>query len=530
MPNQLRAASSVKRKIKSDVRLSKAGYEFDVFSDKWQLNKSTSINLRLLESFNLAPKFELNFRLILAAYSCEFSSSYVVNIYLTCRHIFSTGVTNRICEEHILNYRATLTEKTECRLGSARAFFMDWHDRELGGIEKKVIALLEKMRLKGSEKGKAVTTGCPYSGAYTYEEQIAFIDWYVNAYTKRAISLKEYAFIIALQYTGARPIQLCYLYYGDLVYRLESDIKHFDLKIPNVKKRNERIRDSFQRKSDMNKDLMLVLEAQAKDSIKTIEKHFGVLLSNEEKKLVPIFLNASELDGVSDFRNFIQIENQTPDYFCMTVSGYKNMMARIARLCPLKTNRIMIDGQPGDLHINARRFRYTHATNMAIAGAGDIVIATELGHEDTQYVKIYTEFKEEIAERIDDALAPSLVPLAQAFAGTLIDSEKDAIRANDPRSRINNSEGYIVGNCGNFGFCANGMIHCYTCIKFQPWVNAPHKGVLDNVLAERDRKREMGASEFVLQSHNRSIAAIKVVIQMCEERKQEFKNKGVLDV
>jgi hypothetical protein len=112
----------------------------------------------------------------------------------------------------------------------------------------------------------------------------------------------------------------------------------------------------------------------------------------------------------------------------------------------------------------------------------------------------------------------------------LIDSEKDAIRANDPRSRINNSDGGAVGNCGEFGFCANGTIHCFTCNKFQPWLNAPHQQVLDSVISERDRKRKMGASEFVLQGHNRSVDSIKVVIQKCEVRKQELEKEGAINV
>ena len=120
--------------------------------------------------------------------------------------------------------------------------------------------------------------------------------------------------------------------------------------------------------------------------------------------------------------------------------------------------------------------------------------------------------------------------MAQAFSGTLIDSEKDAIRANDPRSRINNNDGNPVGNCGKFGFCANGTIHCYTCNKFQPWLNASHNDVLNSVISERDRKRKMGASEFVLQGHNRSIDAIKVVIQKCNARRQELEKEGALDV
>ena len=234
------------------------------------------------------------------------------------------------------------------------------------------------------------------------------------------------------------------------------------------------------------------------------------------------------------FDEFEQLQQKTPDLLCIRMKGANpsigEMIRRLSRLCPLKTTRIKLDDGFGDLHINPRRFRYTHATNMAMLGASDYAIAEELGQSDTQQVKVYTEFNEEMADRIDEALASDLTPLAQAFSGTLIDSEKDAIRANDPRSRINNNDGNPVGNCGKFGFCANGTIHCYTCNKFQPWLNAPHAEVLKSVISERDRKRKMGASEFVLQGHNRSINAIKVVIQKCNARKQELEKEGALNV
>ncbi|WP_333810605.1 site-specific integrase [Idiomarina baltica] len=445
-------------------------------------------------------------------------------------YLFAFGVVDKVREQHILNLKATLKRDTEWKLGYIRAFFLDWYDKGISGVEKNAVSLLVSVKLKGTERGKAVATGCPYSGAYTFEEQVAFINWYVDAYTQKLISLEEYAFIMALQQTGARPIQLSYLYFGDLDIRIEEGIEHFDLNIPNAKKRHEGIRESFHHKGDISEDLMLVLSAKAKQSVQTIEKHLGIELNDDQKKIVPIFLRKKELSEVDNLDAFVKRTKLNPDYFCMRRSDYSDLVNRIARLCPLKTQRIMIDGEPSDLHINPRRFRYTHATNMAIMGASALAIAQELGHEDTQHVKVYTEFKEEIADRIDEALAPSLVPLAQAFSGTLIDSEKDAIRANDPRSRINSNKGKALGSCGEFGFCANGSTHCYTCNKFQPWLNAPHKEMLDSIMSDRDRKREMGASEFVLESHNRSINAIKVVIQLCEERQEESKNEGALDV
>ncbi|BBC40066.1 hypothetical protein PDPE_1-00906 [Photobacterium damselae subsp. piscicida] len=54
--------------------------------------------------------------------------------------------------------------------------------------------------------------------------------------------------------------------------------------------------------------------------------------------------------------------------------------------------------------------------------------------------------------------------------------------------------------------------------------------MLKSVISKRDRKRDMGASEFVLQGHNRSINAIKAVIQKCNARKQELENEGAFNV
>lgn len=517
-------------KLKSDVRKSKHNYEFDVYHDVWKLNADYSINFSLLASLKLTSQFETNFRLALADYASEFSSGYVTSIYINIRHLFAFGVTDKIMEEHVINFKATLEKNKEWKLGQVRSFILDWYEKEIKGVDKKVVDLLSSVKLAGTEKGKAVALGCPYSGAYSFDEQVAFISWYVDAYSLNQITLTEYAFVIALQQTGARPIQLRYLYYCDWVAHTEGSITSFSLRIPHAKKLKADFRESFQFKDDINEDLFLVLAKQAEQSVNYIEDCYNTKLSELQKNTIPVFLNKKEIAKIPTLREFYEVQANTPDLLCLSKSGASNMIRNIARLCPLKTTRIIIEGIYGDLHVNARRFRYTHATNMAVLGASAHTIAEELGHEDTQHVTVYTEFNEEMADRLDEALASDLTPLAQAFSGTLIDSEKDAIRANDPRSRVNNNDGNPVGNCGKFGFCANGTIHCYTCNKFQPWLNAPHTEVLKSVVSVRDRKRKRGASEFVLQGHNRSIDAIKVVIQKCNARKQEQEKEGSLNV
>lgn len=515
---------------KRDIRISKADYEFNVYDRVWELDVNYKINFDLLDDIGLSYNFKNNFKLVLADYASEFSSSYVLNIFYYCRKLFSFGVYDILNEKHIINYKATLSREFEYKLGCIRAFILDWKEKEIKGIDDKAVLLLNTLNLSGNKKGKAVALGCAYSGAYTFEEQAAFIDWYVNAYTDNIITLSDYAIIMILQQTGVRPIQVSQIFVGDIIIRSELGTDHYDLKIPKGKNR-KKMRDEFQIKQEVNEDLMLVLKAQAKKTVERIETQFKIDLDDEQIKNIPLFVDEKKIIKLTGFDQFKKLQQNNLDFFCIRVINLSHKIRRMARLCPLKTNRILMDnGEYGDLHINPRRFRYTHATNLAMLGAGKNVIALELGHSDTQNVDVYTEFNEDIADRINEALESDLIPLSQAFSGTLIDSEKDAIRANDPRSRVNSGNGNAVGNCGEFGFCANGVIHCYPCIKFQPWLNANHQEVLSAVEAERDRRKKMGASEFVLQGHNRTINAIKVVIQRCHERKLELQNEGVLDV
>ena len=74
--NNKNLASRV-RKPKSSIRLSKAGYEFDMNETRWQLDANTSINLYHLIDFELESKFQNNFVKMLADYASEFSADYV---------------------------------------------------------------------------------------------------------------------------------------------------------------------------------------------------------------------------------------------------------------------------------------------------------------------------------------------------------------------------------------------------------------------------------------------------------------------
>jgi len=93
-------------KPKSEIRLSKANYEFDLYADTWSLDANISINFTLLNKLQLTDNFEKNFRKAFADYACEFSSSYVINIYVEIRKLFLCGVNNKVEEKNIINFKA----------------------------------------------------------------------------------------------------------------------------------------------------------------------------------------------------------------------------------------------------------------------------------------------------------------------------------------------------------------------------------------------------------------------------------------
>lgn len=163
----------------------------------------------------------------------------------------------------------------------------------------------------------------------------------------------------------------------------------------------------------------------------------------------------------------------------------------------------------------------TLGSNIAREGKGELIIAEALDHSDTQNVGVYVKNLPDVVERIDKAVALQLAPLAQAFQGTLVDSEADAERGGDKNSRIGNAD-VNIGNCGSYGFCgAMAPIACYTCKYFQPWVDGPHEIILDGLIEKRDEVLRNTKDIKIASSNDRLILAVAQVIRRCNAKKLE---------
>lgn len=509
----------------SDLRTSKLGYAFDVYADEWRLDNSVKINWNLVNELELDGDFVIGLRKTLAVFASEVSASYVDNIDYFLRALFRKTGDKSLRVATIQNYLSMLGKDEEYKLGSIKGFILDWHAKGFEGISDEVAEFLQALTLRGNVKGKAVAKGCPHSGAYSLQEQQSILEWAVNDFMDDKLDLKEYAWLLVNMYTGSRPAQLRNLAKEDLdIQEISSGEMNYALNIPRVKRRGLGFREDFHEK-DIDEDLALLLFNLSESSVRRIEDCLNYTLSEELRKKTPIFLNEDRLSQISSASELTKILKNTPDVLFMTGSQSAFLMSTISHKCQARTERL--DGE--FIHLTSRRFRYTVATNVARRGYGAHYIAEILGHRDIQNVKVYTENTSKDLELIDEAMSQVLAPLAQAFAGTLIESEKEAIRANDPRSRIKSNDGSGVGNCGEYGFCASGGRQCYLCVKFQPWVYGNHQAVLDNLNAERASLKQRGASQFVIQATDRVHMAVTQVIQMCDDWKAKNQQGDVID-
>lgn len=122
MSSQLAQTNRTKKaKQKRDMRYSKPNYEFDVYSDYWQLDANHKASFRTIKFLGLDDKLLHSFKNALAEYACELSPGYVTRVLNDCRVFFKEAdVKDKVLEQHIINFKATLNKESEYKLGNMR--------------------------------------------------------------------------------------------------------------------------------------------------------------------------------------------------------------------------------------------------------------------------------------------------------------------------------------------------------------------------------------------------------------------------
>lgn len=495
------------------THVSKMGYEFVFDSERWEIGGSERLYFNKFPDVDI--EFMLGIKAILAKYAEEYSARFTASMLAqTLRYLKLTGERS-LTLKGVVKFKSLHTKDDEYQFGSVKAFWLAWHDAGYPGIDKMSVEYVEELVLRGIEKGKAVKVRCPYTGPLTELEQGAVLDWASNAFIQKEIDLRDYTLFLTIVMTGRRLVQARYLRACDLTVLESSDGNNYVLSIPRVKQKGQEFREVFS-SLPIVEDLFLLLNNLVNESQMHIEDRLGLNLPNKIAKQMPIFIEWNRINKVKSVNDLENLLECKPDYLHMNSDG------GMAAIRTISIKNRAISERTGDfIYLTSRRFRYTKATNLARRGISGVALAYALDHSDTQHISVYTDNTSKNAEIISEIMSESLAPIAQAFAGTLIDSERDAIRVNDPHSRVKNNESHSVGNCGAYAFCASGYRSCYTCVKFQPWRDAPHNEVLEEIVAERKRQEAIGVSLSVIQATDRLLLAVIQVIQMCKKANNE---------
>lgn len=493
---------------------SKDGYLFNPSSDQWQLNKDWTISLVLPP--HVDPATALGFRATLQRYAEELSAAHTRNMaYHFKRFLRETGA-SEVSTSDLINWRASLGPEEEWRLGGLKGFLLAWYDYGFKGVSREVAELLMGWRLKGNVKGAAVASGCPETGPYTDLEMSSLLDSATTCLAKQAITFTDFAYFLTLAYTARRPSQIAALRGRDLNQHLREGTQSHQVLFPRAKQRGGKFRSTF-RALAVIEDLYLVLKEQHRQSISAIEERIGETLAPSLADEVPVFLRHSILKTVNDSEQLkALLLGPTPDHLHVRTNQLQRCLQRFGKASRARSERT------GEyVRVSASRFRLTRGTNLRREGFGAFVIAELLDHTDIQNVRIYMQNTAQEAVVIDELVGSQLAPFAQACLGTLVHSEREAIRGDDPHSRIPNGQLNAVGTCGNYGFCASGYRACYTCYHFQPWVDGPHEEVLAELYSEKERTRVAGCAEAVVNANDQLILAVEHCVQLCRKARAQ---------
>lgn len=492
-----------------------SGATFDPSEKRWSFHdglRPISLNFTLLVSF-ATNDFIQAMKLPLIWYAENFMAGTLVTVFKYLRVMLQQAAVSQgrpvdvIDAALLISYRASLSQNKEYVLGALSAFLKRWHRFGVQGVTEDAMQFLKIVRLKGCRKGVAVSTMDPLLGPLTDIERSAIQSALNNAFSNGKVSLEDYLLVWLCLLLGQRNIQFAMLKVCDVEEIVKMDgTCEYVLRIPRVKQKNIKARREDFRERLITASIGKLLISYA-NGVRTRFAHDKKFMDDPSQ--APLF---PQRQGTRDKR---------PIFHC-----HINSTAVYLRIKSVVNGLQVFSERTGELiKITPKRFRHTVATSAAREGHGELIIAELLDHSDTQNVGVYVKATPEIIERIDRALAIRMAPLAHAFSGTIIRDEAEAIRGDDPTSRIVDprfdEKMKPMGNCGRDGACGFLVpISCYTCKNFQAWIEGPHEAVLAHLIAERERlMRE--TDERMAAVNDRTILAVAEVVNRVREMREE---------
>lgn len=426
-----------------------------------------------------------------------------------------------------INYQYLIKNKSDSTANTLRSLLNIWYRLDYPGLDSETIDAVNFLKRPATRSRARITSDDPTEGWYTTQEYDDLIDTYWTDYESGKVGLRDTTALLLNGQYGRRGVQLTSLKVCDFQSEDETDgISGKRVSFPGAKDRNaeEWFRGSKFETHPMGDDLWNLCQLQIEDTIATYETIFKRELTTHERSQLPFFHKdprRSSLTGKARLKSFS--ENIFSTSLLHLSSGGMAFILSNSKGTPVISQRT---GQP--VRQFAYRMRYTRARQLARLGVPRMTLQYWLGQESENSLESYYNDPAEDARLLNDEMHTILGPLAQAFSGSIRDQESDATRGNDPSSRIELDGRHNVGSCGEHGFCSASVpIPCYRCSKFEPWVDAPHDEVLIRLVERQEEENNVylpskARRMLVPLQLDKDIAAVKLVIKLCDARKREL--------
>ena len=447
------------------------------------------------------------------------------------------------------NYRAKLIEEfgNETYLVKLRAFLKHWAALRQPGLEPAVTKALEGMNLTQYETGRAVRTSEPNEGPLTPDElHHLALDIY-KACEDGRLDLQDLSLATFHIVTGRRSGQSAALKCKDVDRSRSADPEPGQaegerlllLHVPRLKQglgfrgslRSVHLLQTYFALFEAQRELVAgrLQEMLAENGFTLQPKDLQQLQGN--MALYPFWEGVIEsLDAASALREQGQ-HAQALETLRLHSEGQfwhlsSSQINRHLQSVVKTAGTLARDGTP--LQFSPTRLRYTKGTELARQGVGLEVMAWLMDHSNIESVAVYIDNVPEHASAVNAAMSGSLLlkRIASLFRGRVVDSEVDAIGDEDPRASRIHYKGEPAASCGARKQCGLGdgiPRACYTCDRFEPWLNGPHDVVLQDLLQERKRDSlTLGVDHPVTKRRDKTIIAVINVIQQCETRRRSL--------
>lgn len=299
--------------------------------------------------------------------------------------------------------------------------------------------------------------------------------------------------------TGKRPVQLADSKFMDFS-KEKISLGHNDkrdviiYKAPVAKQRGQTFRSKFNATPISSSfDLWNDLERQRTAQVDRINYLLGIELTDEQSLLLPLVLPHRDEKLIQRFTEGSRRDYRSLEEFLRSnslhvshelVAGYVTGLGRHVTVVSDHTGR--------PLTINAKRFRHTRATNLALNGASIEEIADALDHADNRSSRAYVDNLPNRAVKIGAQVEETLGVLAKKFDGRHVENSDQVINLYTKNGTHN------VGVCGMELFCEeNYPIACYECELFDPNPFGNHAAVQEYVETKLEEAKEIGDSRLI---------------------------------